>query len=120
MHARIVLFLTTSALLGIATGCAHQPVATVLPRPNSQFEVVAQGSTEQGAYQKAQEEAGYTCEERERRMVVLEQASVYQGADKNERDDVGAGNVALALFTGQSGKERGSDDYKVTLTIACN
>jgi hypothetical protein len=110
------LFVLVSAQL---TGCAHRPVATVLPQRGGQYEVVAQAPTERGAYTNAHDEATYTCEDRERRLTVVSQTSVYQGADKNERDDVNGGNVALAIFTGRSGKERQSDDYKVTLLIEC-
>ena len=35
------------------------------------------------------------------------------------RGDVNGGNVALAIFTGKSGKEGTKDDYKVTLLIEC-
>jgi hypothetical protein len=59
------------------------------------------------------------CEDIEKQMIVKDQKSIYQGADKNAKDDVEAENVALALFTGSSGKERNADDYKVTLTIMC-
>lgn len=115
-QSKLVLFILVSAAL---TGCAHHPVATVLPQRSGQYEIVAQAPTERGAYKNAHDEANYTCEDRERRMVVVSQSSVYQGADKNERDDVGGGNVALAIFTGRSGKERQSDDYKVTMLVEC-
>jgi hypothetical protein len=106
-------------VIAAASGCAHAPVATVLPQQGGRYEVVAQSSSEQGAYKKAQDEATYTCEEHDRRLVVLNQSSVYQGANKDARGEVDGGNVALALFTGSSGKERQSDDYKVTLLIEC-
>lgn len=106
------------ALIALS-GCAHRPVATVLPQRGGKFEVVAQSPTERGAYKNAHDEAQYTCEERERSLAVVSQSSVYQGADKDQRDDVNGGNVALAIFTGRSGKERQSDDYKVTLVIEC-
>ena len=111
------LLVCATALLSVA--CAHHPVATVLPKGSSNYEIVAQGSNEQSAFQKAEEEANYTCEKDEKSLIVNDQDSVYQGPDKNSRDDVNGGNVALAYFTGRSGKERGSDDYKVTLMIAC-
>jgi hypothetical protein len=118
MRAQSLLALSVVASAVLA-GCAHRPVATVLPQRGGQYEVVSQAPTERDAYTKAHDEAEYTCEDQKRRMVVVSQSSVYQGADKNERDDVHGGNVALAIFTGRSGKERQSDDYKVTMLIEC-
>jgi hypothetical protein len=114
-NSLLAVLITSVAL----TGCAHHSVATVLPQRGGQYEIVAQAATERAAYENANSEAAYTCEEQKRRMVVVTQSSVYQGADKNERDDVNGGNVALAIFTGRSGKERQSDDYKVTLLVEC-
>jgi len=115
-RSRLALFIFAALQLA---GCAHRPVATVLPQRGDRYEVVAQAPTESGAYKNAQDEAAYTCEDRERRLAVVSQSSVYQGPDKNTRDDVNGGNITMAIFTGRSGKERQSDDYKVTLLIEC-
>ena len=91
----------------------------MLPKGNAEYEVVAQGATEHEAFQNAESEARYTCKMEKRQLIVKSQDSVYQGADKNAKGDVDGGNVALAYFTGRSGKERNSDDYKVTLAVTC-
>ena len=102
-------------------GCAHHRAsAAVLPKGGGTYDVIGEGPAEQDAYQNAAREAQYTCEKKEKEMVVVNQTSVYQGVDKNKKDDVKGENVALAFVTGRSGKERNADDYKVTLTISCN
>jgi hypothetical protein len=110
----------TTLTLMLASSCAHHPVATVLPKGGGTYDVIGQDATEQDAYKNAESEARYTCAERDKDMIVVTQSSVYQGADKNKKDDVKGENVALAIFTGQSGKERNRDDYKVTITFRCD
>jgi len=105
-----------SALLGCGH---HRPVAAVLPKGGGTYDVIGQGPNEQDAYQNAAKEAEYTCTQKERELIVVGQSSLYQGVDKNKKDQVKGENVALAFVTGRSGKERNADDYKVTLTIAC-
>lgn len=111
------IILSLFALLS-STAC-HSQRASVLPKGDAHYEVVAQGATEHEAFQNAESEARYTCKKEKRQLIVKNKESVYQGADKNAKGDVNGGNVALAYFTGQSGKERNSDDYRVTLAVAC-
>ncbi|HVW25526.1 MAG TPA: hypothetical protein VHC69_09155 [Polyangiaceae bacterium] len=115
---RIDLSVVLAALIA-TSACAHQQLASVLPQGDDKYEIIGQSSTEQEAYSNAEKEARYTCDKQKKTLVVVNQHSAYQGADKNAKSDVGAGNVALAFFTGKSGKERDSDDYKVSLTIQC-
>jgi len=103
----------------VALLACHTQVATVLPKGGGKYEVVAQNANEEAAFRDAESEARYTCDEKDKELVVDNKESVYQGADKEKRGDVEAENVALAIVTGSSGKERDSDDYKVTLQIAC-
>ncbi len=102
-----------------AQACTHNKTATVLPKGGGSYEIIGQAATEQTAYANAESEAKYTCESKEKEMIVVDSSSVYQGADKDAKDDVEATNVALAFVTGRSGKERNADDYKVTLVISC-
>lgn len=108
-------------LLGCALGLqgCHHKVASVLPKGGNSYEVIGQSATEQQAYMNAEAEGKYTCKKLDKEMIVVDQRSVYQGADKNSKGDVRGSNVALAFVTGRSGKERDADDYKVTLTIDC-
>lgn len=117
---RSFLPLTLLVLLGIfSSACAHTQTATVLPKGGTEYEIVAQGYNEQSAFSDAESEAKYTCQKQKLTLVVHDSESIYQGADKEERDQVSGSNVALAVFTGRSGKERQSDDYKVKLFIGC-
>ena len=110
----------TTTLINFA-GCGHHQVASVLPKGEDKYEVIGEGANEQDAYRNAESEARYTCEnDREKKLTVIDQHSVFQGADKEDKDKVSGGNVALAIFTGQSGKERNADDYKVTLLVSCS
>lgn len=117
MHTSISL-ITLAAVFGFAA-CAHTQKATVLPKGGNEYEIIGQSSTEQAAYRNAESEGKYVCEDQEKNMLVKKQDSAFQGADKNSKGDVEAENVALAFFTGKTGRERNSDDYKVTLHIAC-
>jgi hypothetical protein len=111
----------TVVLIGLGlAGCAHRPAAAVLPKAGGVYDVIGQGAAEQDAYQNAAKEAQYTCDKKEKEMVVVNQESIYQGVDKNKKDQIKGENVALAFATGRTGKERNVDDYKVTLTISCN
>jgi hypothetical protein len=113
--------LVSLAALASLSACAHHRIAAaVLPKGGGAYDVIGQGPAEQIAYQNATKEAEYTCEKSKKELVVVSQNSVYQGVDKNKKDQVKGENVALAFVTGRSGKERDSDDYKVTLTINCN
>lgn len=118
MKSTNLLLACPLALSAVACN-AHTPVASVLPKGGGQYEVVATSSNEGDAFSKAESEARYTCEEQEKQFIVNNKESVYQGADKDKKGDVEAENVALAFFTGTSGKERNADDYKVTLQIEC-
>jgi len=112
-------FLFAALLLNTA-GCGHHQVASVLPKGNDNYEVIGEGANEQEAYKNAESEARYTCDnDRQKKLTVVKQQSTYQGANKEDKDSVNGGNVALAIFTGHSGKERDADDYKVTLVINC-
>lgn len=113
VHFVIALF-----ALGASAGC-HNQTASVLPKGNDQYQVIGVGPNEQDAYKNAESEARYTCEDSNRHLRVLDQNSVYQGSSKDERGKVEGTNVALAVLTGHSGKERASDDYKVTLFVEC-
>jgi len=106
------------ALGALSTACRSQ-TGTVLPKGGGEYEVVGQGHDEQTAYANAKNEAQYTCKKQQKELVVRDSESVYQGADKDSRGEVDGGNIALAVFTGSSGKERQSDDYKVKLFVAC-
>jgi hypothetical protein len=118
MNSKPTLFLAT--LLFIGTGCGHHQVASVLPKGGDKYEVVGEGENEQEAYKNAESEARYTCENNsEKKLTVLNEESQYQGANKEDKDKVSGGNIALAIFTGHSGKERSADDYKVKLLISC-
>jgi hypothetical protein len=116
-YVQVVFVLTTWVLVGCAH---HRPTAAVLPKGGGTYDVIGQGPAEQDAYQNAAKEASYTCEKKDKEMVVTKEESVYQGVDKNKKDQVKGENVALAFVTGRSGKERNVDDYKVTLSISCN
>lgn len=109
-----------ATLLLIVTGCGHHQVASVLPKGSDKYEVVGEGENEQEAYKNAESEARYTCEnDSSKKLTVLNEESQYQGANKEDKDKVSGGNIALAIFTGHSGKERNADDYKVKLLISC-
>ncbi|MET0390843.1 MAG: hypothetical protein ABW321_33025 [Polyangiales bacterium] len=108
------------SVLGLGACAHHRASAAVLPKGGGTYDVIGQGAAEQDAYQNAAKEAEYTCGKKEKEMVVVNQSSIYQGVDKNKKDQVKGENVALAFVTGRSGKERNVDDYKVTLTITCN
>ncbi len=109
-----------AALVLTGTACGHHQVASVLPKGADKYEVVGEGENEQEAYKNAESEARYTCEnDREKKLTVLNEESQYQGANKEDKDKVSGGNIALAIFTGRSGKERNADDYKVKLLISC-
>jgi hypothetical protein len=113
-------YLTASALLLLAAGCAHHKVATVLPKGGGAYEIIAQAASEAVAFGKAEDEAKYTCESKQKEMIVLTSDAKYQGPDKDADDGIEAENVALAFVTGRTGKERDrSSDYKVTLAIKC-
>lgn len=114
-RVRIVIALATSAYLA---GC-HTKTATVLPKGDNSYEVIGQSATEQRAYMNAENEGRHVCKQLDKEMIVIDQKSVFQGADKNTKDEVKGANVALAFITGRSGKERDADDYKVTLNVAC-
>ena len=103
----------------LCVSCGHTQEASVLPKGGSEYSIVAQAPDEQSAFNKAESEARYTCKQEQKQLIVIEDESLYQGPDKEDRDNVDGGNVALAMFTGRSGKERGAEDYKVTLLIAC-
>jgi hypothetical protein len=118
-HQRFLLISLTLASALSSVACAHHQTATVLPKGGQDYEIVAQGYNERTAFSNAESEAKYTCENQKLTLVVHDSESIYQGANKDERDDVDGGNVALAVFTGSSGKERQSDDYKVKLLIGC-
>lgn len=114
-RVEIAVVLAMSACL---TGC-HTKTATVLPKGDYSYEVIGQSATEQKAYMNAESEGRHVCKELDKEMIVIDQKSVFQGADKNTKDEVKGANVALAFITGRSGKERDADDYKVTLNVAC-
>jgi hypothetical protein len=116
-------FIKVSFVLGAilsTTACGQHQVASVLPKGDDKYEVIGQSSSEPDAYGKAEKEARYTCGEEKKHLVVVDQHSFYQGADKNAKSDVSGGNIALAIFTGKSGKERDADDYKVSLLVECH
>jgi hypothetical protein len=117
-HSKLNLALLLLAALP-SWACGHTQTATVLPKGGEEYQIVAQSYNEQSAFSEAESEAKYTCERNKLTLIVHDSESIYQGANKDERDDVDGGNVALAVFTGRSGKERQSDDYKVTLFIGC-
>ncbi len=124
VHPRVFVQVLVPALVSVLVlpslvGCGHYQTATVLPRGAGQYDLIGQSSNEEQAYRNAEAEGRYVCEEQQGQMVVKEQKSEYQGADKNAKGDVEAENVALAFITGRSGKERNADDYKVTLSIVC-
>jgi|GEM_PF-3004751 len=117
-HRFLLISLALASCLS-SVACGHTQTATVLPKGGQDYEIVAQGHNERAAFSNAESEAKYTCENQRLTLVVHDSESIYQGADKEKRDDVSGGNVALAVFTGSSGKERQSDDYKVKLLIGC-
>ena len=116
MKTAIVIALIGTGIMG----CAHRSSAAVLPKGAYRYDVIGQGPAEQNAYHNATREAEYTCEKDDKKMIVESSESIYQGVDKNKKDQVKGENVALAFVTGSSGKERNVDDYKVTLSISCN
>jgi len=107
-------------ICGYSLGCGHHQVASVLPKGGDKYEVIGEGASEQVAYQNAESEARYTCSNNDKQLKVIDQHSTYQGANKDDKDKVSGGNVALAIFTGRSGKEANNDDYKVTLVVECS
>jgi hypothetical protein len=120
MNARKLTQTLISLLaLGSSSIACHSQTGTVLPKGGGEYEVIGQGYNEQTAYSNAENEARYTCEKQKKELVVRDSEAIYQGADKDSRGKVDGGNIALAVFTGSSGKERQSDDYKVKLFVAC-
>ena len=114
-------YVISIGLVGLGlVGCAHRSTAAVLPKGAYKYDIIGQGPAEQNAYQNATKEAEYTCEKDDKKMIVENSESVYQGVDKSKKDQVEVENVALAFVSGSSGKERNVDDYKVTLSISCN
>jgi hypothetical protein len=110
----------SAVLLTLTAACVHHKVAAVLPKGGGAYEIVAQAASEQRAFSEAETEATYTCESRQKEMVVMTSDAKYQGPDKDADDGIKAENVALAFVTGNTGKERDrSSDYKVTLLIEC-
>jgi len=110
----------STLMLTLSAACMHHKVATVLPKGGGAYEIVAQAASEAVAYGKAEDEANYTCESKQKEMVVVSSDAKYQGPDKDADDGIKAENVALAFVTGNTGKERDeSSDYKVTLLIEC-
>lgn len=118
MKAKKLLVQSLPFLALFALGC-HSQKASVLPKGGNDYEIVAQAPDEQTAYRNAESEAKHTCKKEKKQLIVNDSQAKYQGPDKENRDDVDAGNVALAYVTGFSGKERNSDDYRVTMMISC-
>ncbi|MDD9939449.1 MAG: hypothetical protein OXU20_00175 [Myxococcales bacterium] len=103
---------TVLSLLFHACAPGHARVATVLPRGRDMYAVVGYSPTRAGAYSRAEQEGYYTCESRQKSMIVFEQRSVYRG-------DGPAEGRSRVWTTGERGGERDAGDYQVTLQIAC-
>ena len=103
--------------LATTVGCAHRQQASVLPQGDNTFEIIGLGEEEQEALERAEAEARYTCHHDQKKLKVLEANTTYQGVDKEK--DVSGKQVALAVFTGRTGREARDNDYRVSLKIEC-
>lgn len=112
--------MSSAAVLSLTlTGCALSDTA-IVPMGNDQYKMVSTARSERNSLQGAINKATEMCQERKKRLVVLNSKTVYQGIDKEAG---AAANVALAVaatltHTAPVSTTR-SDDYKTTLTYRC-
>lgn len=123
MAQRIIPFLSivTIGVLTIASGgCTivkQRP--TVLPQADNSYVIISTAEREDVAYKEGEKEAKIICGKKDKKHIVLQNDSVYQGVDKEKKSESGASDVAMAYLTGRNMKEDRSDDYKVTLHVTC-
>lgn len=107
----------------VVYGCAamgHSYIATILPRNDGAYDMVATDAREDGAYKIANDDGKAYCKEHgDKKFVVIEHKSAYQGVAKDEKQKVGASDVAFAFVTKRTTKGDRSDDYKVNMMFKC-
>ena len=115
-------FLTALTLV-LATGltaCSPlKPRPTVLPQSDNSLIIISSSDREDDAYKAAEEEATRRCGKLDKKFVTIKDESLYQGAGKEGKTQIGAADVAMAYFTGFNSKSDRSDDYKVTIQVVC-
>jgi hypothetical protein len=116
--------LTATIALGVLalanSGCTITPERpTVLPQSDNSYLIISTAERENVAYKAAENEAKIICGKKDKKHIVLQNDSLYQGVDKGKKSEPGATDVAMAYLTGRNMKEDRSDDHKVTLHVTC-
>lgn len=117
---KLTATITLGVLMLASGGCTiikQRP--TVLPQADNSYVIISTAEREDVAYKEAEKEAKIVCGKKEKKHIILQNDSVYQGVDKEKKSEPGATDVAMAYLTGRNMKEDRSDDHKVTLHVAC-
>lgn len=108
------------AAMGITlVACATPMHSSIMPKGQDEYDLVSTHAREDQAYKFAEADANKYCKDQKKTFVAVSHKSEYQGVSKEDKQNFGYTDVAMAVVTGRVTKGDRSDDYKVMMHFKC-
>ena len=114
MVSRQVCLLSMISFFAIISGCCTANT-NVLNKGKGKMEVIATSNSSDCCLKKAKEVAEEFCTVRKKQLVVTNEQTDYQGADKSVKAAIGV----IGALTGTHASGNTSEDYRTKLSFEC-